>query len=309
MESPYLIVLAIVSGGMIAIQSRVNGELSTKLHNSILASLFSFSTGLITALIITAFNSKIRFGIKLLRNEITLNNFSKWKLLTGMLGGIFVFIQSSLVPIVGVAVFSLSTIAGQTLISILVDLLDITGGGSKPITLRRIISAVLTVFAVYISSYDSNNSALNFKILAVGLIAGTLVGVQRALNGNINSVTTHSYATALINFASGTAILIVLTILTIILKKDFFTKLTTGPWWMYCGGIIGLIYIAATALIVQHLGVLTFTILSVGGQLATSLLLDFANPASFYNSLEFNTLGLILCQAGIIIGYRNEKKG
>ena len=47
---------------------------------------------------------------------------------------------------------------------------------------------------------------------------------------------------------------------------------------MYTGGVLGVIYIAMASMIVQHLGVLTFTLFSVGGQLVGSLLIDIFSP-------------------------------
>jgi transporter family-2 protein len=47
---------------------------------------------------------------------------------------------------------------------------------------------------------------------------------------------------------------------------------------MFLGGSIGVIYIALSSHIVQHLGVLEFTLFSVGGMLIGSLLIDLLFP-------------------------------
>ena len=47
---------------------------------------------------------------------------------------------------------------------------------------------------------------------------------------------------------------------------------------MFLGGSIGVFYIAFSAVAVQYVGVLEFTLLSVGGMLIGSLLLDVFAP-------------------------------
>jgi transporter family-2 protein len=76
----------------------------------------------------------------------------------------------------------------------------------------------------------------------------------------------------------GTAFLVILLFMLIALGPTELVPLPAGPWWIYTGGVIGVIYIAFTSTIVQHLGVLTFTLFSVGGQLVGSLIIDFYSP-------------------------------
>ena len=59
--------LAALSGLMIALQARANGELSHRLNNGLEAALVSFGSGLIIIAAIAAFNPAIKEGIKNLR--------------------------------------------------------------------------------------------------------------------------------------------------------------------------------------------------------------------------------------------------
>ena len=71
-----------------------------------------------------------------------------------MLGGSFVAIQTQVVPIIGVAIYSVASIAGQTASSLMVDRIGLTGGGKKHFTKRRVTAAGITVFAVLVSVLD-----------------------------------------------------------------------------------------------------------------------------------------------------------
>ena len=295
--------LAALSGAMIALQARANGELSHRLNNGLQAALVSFGSGLWIIFVITLFNSKIKEGIKNLRRSVANKEIARWKLFAGALGGSFVAIQTQIVPLIGVAIYSVASIAGQTAMSLIVDRIGLTGGGKKPISPRRVLAAFLTVLAVLVSVWDRID-ANNLSILAVtaGGVAGAIVGVQRALNGQINEYSQQSFTTSLLNFITGTSFLVILIIAGIVLGRNELSPLPSGPWWIYTGGVIGVIYIAFTSTIVQHLGVLTFTLFSVGGQLVGSLIIDLVSPTKGVSVSAYLVTGIVMTYAGVVAG-------
>ena len=295
--------LAALSGAMIALQARANGELSHRLDNGLQAALVSFGSGLIIIFVITLFNTKIKEGIKKLRQSVANKEIAPWKLFAGALGGSFVAIQTQIVPLIGVAIYSVASIAGQTAMSLIVDRIGLTGGGKKLISPRRVLAAFLTVLAVLVSVWDRID-ANNLSMLAVtaGGIAGAVVGIQRALNGQINEHSQQSFTTSLLNFMTGTAFLLVLVIMGMLLGRNELSPLPSGPWWIYTGGVIGVIYIAFTSTIVQHLGVLTFTLFSVGGQLVGSLMIDLVSPTDGVSVSAYLVTGIVMTYAGVVAG-------
>ena len=295
--------LAAVSGLMIAVQARANGELSHRMGNPIEAALVSFGSGLIIISFISAFNPAIKTGIRNLRGALKRKEIPLWTLFSGMLGGSFVAVQTQIVPIIGVAIYSVASIAGQTAASLLVDRIGLTGGGKKHITVRRVAAAGITVLAVLISVLD-RIEANNLSVLAVllGCFAGAIVGVQRALNGQINESTEQSFTTSLLNFIMGTTILVIFLGIGMLINRTEIVPLPAGPWWMYTGGTIGIIYIAFTSTIVQHLGVLTFTLISVGGQLVGSLLIDFYSPTEGVHVSVYLVTGIVMTYLGVVVG-------
>ena len=295
--------LAALSGVMIALQARANGELSYRLDNAPQAALVSFSSGLFFITIYAIFSPKIKEGIRRLRSAVSSGEIPKIRLLAGSLGGAFVAMQTSVVPLIGVALYSVASIAGQSAVSLLVDRIGLTGGGVKLISPRRIAAAFITVIAVLVSVLDKLE-ADNFQLFALllALIAGALVGVQRALNGQINEHSQNSYTTSLLNFITGTSFLTLFIIILIALGRVELQPLPIGPWWIYTGGVIGVIYIAATSLIVQHLGVLTFTLFSVGGQLIASLLLDIYSPTQGVSVSWYLVSGIAMTYIGVLVG-------
>ena len=288
---------------MIALQSRANGELSHLLGNSTEAALVSFGSGLIVISLIAPFNNSIKQGMRNLREAVNARAIPRWRLFAGVLGGSFVALQTQVVPLIGVALYSVASIAGQTAMSLVVDRIGLTGGGKKLISKRRVTAALITVFAVFISVLD-RISVASFSIVAVALatLAGALVGVQRALNGQINEHSKASFTTSFLNFFMGTTTLVILLFALLILKGDAIAPLPSGPWWIYTGGTVGVIYIAFTSTIVQHLGVLTFTLFSVGGTLIGSLLIDIFSPTNGNTVSWYLVTGIALTYLGVITG-------
>ena len=295
--------LAAFSGVMIALQARANGELSHRLNNSLEAALVSFGSGLVIITVIALFTPAIKEGIANIRTAIARREIAPWKLCAGALGGSFVVIQTQIVPLIGVAIYSVASIAGQSATSLLVDRIGFTGGGKKAITGRRLAAASLTVIAVLVSVLDRID-AKNLSMIAVvaGCVAGAVVGIQRALNGQINEYSHQSFTTSLLNFITGTAFLVILILMGIATNRIELVALPTGPWWIYSGGAIGVIYVAFTSTIVQHLGVLTFTLFSVGGQLVGSLVIDLVSPTKGVEISAYLVTGIVMTYAGVIAG-------
>ena len=184
-----------------------------------------------------------------------------------------------------------------------VDRIGLTGGGKKFITPRRVAAATITVAAVLVSAWD-RLSVAHFSILAVALsgLAGAFVGVQRALNGQINEYSHQSFTTSWLNFIMGSIFLTIFLTLNIVVGNQHFVALPNGPWWIFTGGVIGVIYIAFSATIVQHLGVLTFTLFSTGGTLIGALLIDLISPTKGSDVSWYLVSGIILTYVGVLIG-------
>ena len=303
MQHKRLDFLAALSGVLIALQARANGELSHRLGNGLQAALVSFISGLIIIVVIALFNPSIKEGVRTLRRAVIAKAIPPWTLFAGMLGASFVAVQTQIVPMIGVAIYSVAAIAGQSAISLVVDRIGLTGGGKKEITPRRVTAAFVTVFAVFISVADRlDGKDLSIAAVILGVLAGAIVGLQRAMNGQINEHSQQSFTTSLLNFAMGTTFLLVLLLFAMTLGGMKLSPLPAGPWWIYTGGAIGVLYVAFTSTIVQHLGVLTFTLISVGGQLAGSILIDLYSPTDGVQVSIYLVSGIVLTYLGVLVG-------
>lgn len=295
--------IAFLIATLIAFQARANGELSHLLGNPIQAATVSFGSGLIIITIFAVTHHGMKQGLLGIKKAVVEGNLKRWNLFAGMLGGIFVAIQTNTVPIIGVAIYSVASISGQTASSLIVDAFGLAGGAKKHINFRRIFASVITVLAVLVSVWDRID-AKDLSLIPVALagLAGGIVGIQRALNGKINIYSKQHWTTSLLNFVMGTAFLLILTALLIFAGRYKFEPLPSAPWWIYTGGVLGVIYIAYSATIVQHLGVLASTLLSVGGNLFGALLIDLVAPINGVKISIWLISGICLSFAGVIVG-------
>ena len=301
--------LAALAGVLVALQSRINGELALRLNNSLEAAIISFGTGLIVVTAISIFIPGVKTGTKKLIAAVRARELPKVRLFAGSIGATFVAVQTQIVPILGVAIFSVAAIAGQTAVSLGVDRWGLTGGGKKEITTRRVIAAILTIIAVLVSVWDRIN-AENLSLFAVvlGILAGAIVGVQRAFNGQINEKSQQSFTTSLLNFITGMLLLIFLMCVGLLTHHAHLSAIPHMPWWLYSGGTIGVFYIAFASTIVQHLGVLTFTLFTVGGQLLGSLLIDVFAPTAGVHISWYLISGIVMTYLGVIVSGSGQSR-
>jgi len=269
--------------------------------DSLEAAIVSFTTGLLFVSVIALFRKDVRSGFRQIFSAVNLKLLPSWRLGAGALGASFVAMQTYAVPIAGVALFTVASLAGQTGISLWVDHVGLAGGSRVIITKRRVIAAIITILAVVVSTWDRFTIS-NFSLLTIVLavFSGTWVGVQRALNGQINSYSKASFATSLLNFITGTTFLLFLLLLRTLFTDHSVMNFTSGPWWMFLGGSIGVIYIALSAHIVQYVGVLEFTLFSVGGMLIGSLLIDIIVPTKGTIISGYLIVGILLTYLGVI---------
>jgi transporter family-2 protein len=193
-------------------------------------------------------------------------------------------------------------IAGQTVASLIVDQIGITGGGKQPITTRRVLAALITIIAVIVAVWEeiqlANISAVPVIIVFVG---GFMIGVQRALNGQINDVSGQSFSTTWLNFFMGTSTLLILLVINTA-RGNEIVGLPTSPWWIYWGGTIGVLYIASSSVIVARIGVLSFTLFATGGQLIGSLIFDLIAPPENVTVGINLVVGILITYIGVLVG-------
>ncbi len=268
--------LCLVLGGLVAIQTRVNGALANRMDDGFAAALISFALGLVILVIIALVSRPIRSGVIRVARAATAREIPWWYLTGGVAGAFFVLSQGLTAAVIGVALFTVSIVAGQTLGGLIIDRRGIGAMRSRPVTATRVIGSALALAAVIVAVSSQWQSDIPVWMLVLPFIAGIGAGWQQAVNGQVRELTESAQGAALINFVVGTSLLAVAFGIRSI-WVDLPPQLPTEPW-LYLGGPIGVLFIAGFAAVVRVTGVLLLGLGAVAGQLIASVVLDALVP-------------------------------
>ncbi|MFG1819851.1 DMT family transporter [Kribbella sp. NPDC049174] len=274
-------------GMLVAVQSRLNGELGQVLADGVAAALISFGTGLLILLIGTALVPPIRRSLgnvwRAIRTPMRGHGGLRWwQCIGGVAGAFVVATQSITVSVIGVAVFTVAVVAGQAVSSLVVDRLGFGPAGPQPYTTLRVVGAVLALAAVVlaVSSQLSHPDGLLLAVLPA--LGGIGTAVQQAINGRVARTASRdaygAIAAGVVNFLAGFAALLIVFLADLTLRGAP-QHLPSEPW-LYFGGACGVIFISAAAAVVRVVGVFVLGLGTIAGQLIASLFIDLFVPAA-----------------------------
>jgi len=297
--------IAIVVGAFTVAQSRANGELAQILGSGVQAALVSFGTGLLLLIFLTLISRSIRTGCFKIISAVREQKLKQWQVLGGMMGAIFVTIQSVSVPLVGVAIFTVLIVAGQTTSSLLVDKWGVSPSGVSAVTSRRVFAAMFAIVGVVIAVSDRFGDA-QFVVapLIASFLIGCVVSFQHAINGHVGVAAGNPVSAAVMNFITGMGLLIVIFAGQVFSGHATLQPLPSSPLWIYLGGSIGVAFIASATWAIRKLGALRFVMGSVAGQLLGSLLIDLFAPTEG-TKVSFNLVaGLAITLVAVLLANR-----
>lgn len=295
--------LAVTAGLTLPLQARINGELGHRLQDSLLAGLFSFGGA---ALIMAAATLVLPSGraafVKLL--STTRQRTIPWYFHgAGIIGAYFIFAQTSFVAGVGIAIYTVAVVTGQTISGLAVDRLGLGPGGKRAITGLRVLAVLLTVGAVFwaVSPRLSGESEPITMLVPLALVAlgGILMPFQHAVNGRIAAQVRSPIPGTLINYLIGSLALALIWVLKLALTGGLPTL--PAELWLYTGGALGCINLVLSALLIRHIGVLLTALGMIAGQLIGALLMDWLLPVAGSAIYPQTIFGTLLTLAAIII--------
>ncbi|WP_235507727.1 DMT family transporter [Agromyces sp. Root1464] len=272
------LVLALLFGAGTALQSRVNGQLAVALDDPFVAAAFSFGSGLVILLLVLPMWKPGRAGLAKVVGELRGRTLPWWMVLGGLAGAWFVTTQGLSAGVIGVALFTIAIVAGQTVGGIVFDLIGLGPGGRRPLSATRVVGAVLALAAIgwAVSAQLAGDAPILLMVLP--FTAGVGASWQQAVNGRVKAVAESALTATVFNFAVGTTALVVV-MLVHAASAGWPSALPTEPW-LYAGGALGCIFIAGQAMLVRRLGVLLLALCGVAGQLVAALALDLLLPTA-----------------------------
>ncbi|MBN6192449.1 DMT family transporter [Aneurinibacillus sp. BA2021] len=290
---------AVAIGVMTAIQARINGVLGVRVDNGIVAGFLSFSVGLVALAVVIALLPFARRGAARLWRGIRGRSVPFWMLLGGACGALTVSTQGLTAGVLGVSLFTVGVVAGQTLHGLVLDRIGFGPAGVVAVTPGRLLGGALALAAVAISLSGDVLASAPLWMLVLPFLAGVGIAWQAATNGRLAQRVQSPIAATLMSFIAGTVVLAVAAALSVALRGAP-NPLPAEPW-LYLGGFLGAAYILLGAFIVAHTGVLLMGLGSVLGQLVTSVVIDVLWPAEAGPALWQVIAMVVVAVASVVV--------
>lgn len=290
---------AAAAGAVLAVQVRLNGALGGALDDGLAAAAVSFAVGLVIATLIVVLSRRARESLRGVPAQLRSRELRWWELAGGLAGVVFIFAQGAVGALIGAALFTVGVIAGQSISALFVDRLGLGPTGVIPITVARVLAAVLGLVAGVVAVAGNANIAADAWLIVLPFVAGLLVSWQQAANGKVAQVGGEPMGITWLNFAIGAVVLIPILAVSLAVRGSALTW-PSEPW-MYVGGAAGVVVVALSAIFVAWTGVLVFGLASISGQLAASVILDLIFPTAVAVDAGL-VVGVLLAFSAVAVG-------
>jgi len=268
---------SVLVGVLTAVQARVNGQLGARLGDGLTAAAISFGSGLLILIVLSAAVPAGRRGFAALRVGVRSRSIPWWMMAGGAAGALTVATQGVAVGVIGVALFTVGVVAGQTTCGLLLDRVGYGPAGVVAVTVPRLAGGALALAAVGLSLVGDGLHGIPIWMLLLPFAAGVGIAWQQATNGRLRQRVGTPLTATLVNFIGGTAILVVAAAVHIAVAGA--PAPLPAEAWLYAGGALGVVYIFLSAALVARTGVLLLGLGVVVGQLVTSFVIDALWPA------------------------------
>ncbi len=287
------------TGVLVALQTRINSDLGGRLGDGFVAAIISFGSGLVVLLVAALFWPRGRRGVRRVLVAIREGRIPWWYAVGGAAGGAFVLSQGLVAGLLGVALFTVGIVAGQTASSLLIDRCGLGSMPARAVTPQRLIGALLAIAAVIVAGSGDLHGFVPFWVLLIPIAIGLAVGWQQAVNGQVRHVADSAFTATLGNFFIGAVVLAVAAVIDLLVAGPP-ARFPTEPW-LYLGGLVGVAFIAAQSVLVRTLGVLVMGLAVLAGQLVAAVVFDLLIPLPGDRITLVTVIGAALTMVAVAI--------
>ena len=293
------ILLGILAGLVLPIQTLVNTRLRASTGTPFSSSMISFAVGTVTLLIVAIAVTGGNYGIAQAFNE------PLWIWFGGLLGVVALTGNILLFPHLGAVQTVVLPIAGQVIMGLIVDHFGLFESPQSSLTAVRAIGAIIVLIGVIAvvatpsaatSSEDSATALWLWRL--AGFIFGCFTASQSAINGHLGQVTGSPVSAALVSFAVGVTALVIVNIVLRWRPRIERPEGKPNPWWMWIGGVLGALFIFGNAALVPQIGTGLTVVAGLLGSMLGSLIIDRVSGAPIKSR---QVLGIALFLTGVVL--------
>jgi transporter family-2 protein len=142
-----------------------------------------------------------------------------------------------------------------------------------------------------------------FAYMTIAVTMGCFLAVQPAVNGRLRLRVGDAAHAALISTTISTLSLLLYSVVVVRKPWPDSAQLTSAPWWIWTGGLMGAVYVATSLVLLSRLGgALLFASIVVGQMLATIVMDHFGLLGlSRHEVNPWRILGAAFLVAGVVL--------
>jgi transporter family-2 protein len=142
-----------------------------------------------------------------------------------------------------------------------------------------------------------------FAYMTIAVTMGCFLAVQPAVNGRLRLRVGDAAHAALISTTISTLSLFLYSLVVVRKPWPDSAHLTSAPWWIWTGGLMGAVYVATSLVLLSRLGgALLFASIVVGQMLATIVMDHFGLLGlSRHEVNPWRILGAAFLVAGVVL--------
>ena len=269
------ILLGIIAGLVLPVQTLVNTRLRLSTGTPFSSSFISFAVGTVTLLVIATAVTGGDFGISRAFGE------PLWIWFGGLLGVVALTGNILLFPHLGAVQTVVLPIAGQIMMGLVIDHFGLFDSPASPLTIVRafgalvVLGGVIAIVAGPGAPTKSEDSAVSLWLWRLaGFVFGCFTASQSAINGHLGQITGSPVSAALVSFTIGVSALVILNTVLRWRPRIERPEGKANPWWMWTGGVLGALFVFGNAALVPQIGTGLTVVATLLGSMLGSVLID-----------------------------------
>ncbi|MGV3073109.1 DMT family transporter [Corynebacterium phoceense] len=289
------ILLGVVAGLVVPVQTVINTRLRESTGTPFSSSMISFAVGTATLLTAVLVLQRGHFGLSAAWGA------PPWIWAGGFLGVVFLTGNILLFPRLGAVQTVVLPIAGQILMGLVIDHCGLFSSPVARLTWVRLLGALLVLAGVMLTVGRPRAQEVGWGLLPwqiAGFVFGCLNSSQSAINGHLGQLAGSALSAAFASFAIGAATLL---FINAVLRWRPHLDRPHGernPWWMWLGGVLGALFVFATASLVPQIGTGLTVVVTLLGSMVGSVIVERARGE---NVAVRQCVGLALVLAGVVL--------
>lgn len=300
-----LVLLAMLVGAIVPVQTAVNTRFRQSVGSPIAATFLSFIVAVAAA-----------SGISCLATATLVPNLAIpaqepwWIWLGGFMGVMFIAGNIVLFPKLGPVQTVILPILGQVIMGLIVDRFGLFASPQVPVGALRLLGAAIVVAGIAMvleigrtpATHAKATGAQLWLLRAFGVIMGMGSATQTAVNGHLGRVLDSPIQAGQISLAVGLVVLLVLVLVIPQDRRALSTGVAPGPWWMWMGGVLGAFFVFGGASLAPVLGTGTTVIGSLTGTIICGQVLESLGVGTGGRKAAptmYRIAGLVIVLAGV----------